>query len=49
MFLDDYFGAINTHDYEAHVALGSPRAQGITQAQFDAGYGFAMNTGGTLR
>jgi hypothetical protein len=48
-FLDDYFDAINTHDFEAYVALRSPQAQDITQAQFDAGYGSTTDTGETLR
>jgi hypothetical protein len=47
-FLDDYFGAINSHDYPAYVALRSPQAQGITQAQFDAGYGSTTDEDETL-
>jgi hypothetical protein len=47
-FLDEYFDAINTHDYQAYVALRSPQAQGISQAQFNAGYGSTADTGETL-
>jgi hypothetical protein len=48
-FLDQYFAAINTHDYQAYVALLSPQAQGMTQSQFDTGYGSSTDTGETLK
>ena len=47
-FLDQYFTAINTHDYQAYVALLSPQAQGITQSQFNAGYGSTTDMAETL-
>jgi hypothetical protein len=47
-FLDRYFAAINAHDYQAYVALLSPQAQGITQSQFDSGYGSTTDTDETL-
>jgi hypothetical protein len=47
-FLDQYFAAINAHDYQAYVALLSPQAQGITQSQFDSGYGSTTDTDETL-
>jgi hypothetical protein len=38
-FLDSYFTAINTHDYQAYSALlTSAQAQGLTQATFNRGY-----------
>jgi len=48
-FLNEYFSAINTHDYPAYVALLSPQAQGVTQAQFDTGYGSTTDMDETLR
>jgi hypothetical protein len=48
-FLDDYFGAINNHDYQAYVALRSPQAAGISPAQFVTGYGSTTDTGETLQ
>jgi hypothetical protein len=48
-FLDEYFTAINTHNYQAYEALLSPQAQGVTQAQFDTGYGSTTDSSETLR
>jgi hypothetical protein len=47
-FLDEYFDAINNRDYQAYVALRSPQAQGLTQAQFDAGYASTTDNDETL-
>jgi hypothetical protein len=46
--LDQYFTAINAHDYQAYVALLSPREHGITRSQFDGGYGTTADTDETL-
>lgn len=48
-FLDQYFNSINTHDYQAYMALRSPQAQDITQSQFDTGYGSTSDGSETLR
>jgi hypothetical protein len=48
MFLDRYFTVINAHDYQAYVALLSPQEHGITQSQFDGGYGTTADTDETL-
>jgi hypothetical protein len=47
-FLDEYFDAINNRDYQAYVALRSPQAQGLTQAQFDVGYASTTDNDETL-
>ena len=48
-FLDHYFTAINNHDYQAYISLLSPRAQqGLTAAQFDAGYRSTADSAETL-
>jgi hypothetical protein len=48
-FVGRYFAAINTHDYQAYVALLSPQVPGMTQSQFDTGYGSSTDTGETLK
>jgi hypothetical protein len=48
-FLDEYFDAINGHDYQAYAGLRSPQAASLSQSQFDAGYGSTTDTGETLR
>jgi hypothetical protein len=48
-FLDEYFDAINGHDYQAYVVLRSPQAASLSQGQFDAGYASTTDTGETLQ
>jgi hypothetical protein len=44
-FLNQYFTAINNHDYQAYTSLLSPQAeQGLTQEQFDNGYGSTVDS-----
>lgn len=48
-FLDQYFAAINSHDYQSYVALLSPNLQqDMTAQQFDSGYRSTSDTGETL-
>jgi hypothetical protein len=48
-FLDQYFTAINNHDYQSYISLLSPQdAQGLTQEQFDNGYGSTVDSAETL-
>jgi hypothetical protein len=48
-FLNQYFTAINDHDYQSYVSLLSPQeAQGLTQEQFDNGYGSTSDSAETL-
>jgi hypothetical protein len=47
--LDEYFDAINNHDYQAYIALRSPQAASIPQSQFYAGYGSTTDTDETLQ
>jgi hypothetical protein len=48
-FLDSYFTAINTHDYQAYDALLSPQLQQeITQPAFDSGYQGTSDSAETL-
>ena len=48
-FLGQYFAAINDHDYQSYISLLSPQVQqGITQAQFDKGYGSTVDSNETL-
>jgi hypothetical protein len=48
-FLDEYFAAINTHNYQAYEALLSPQAPDLSQAQFATGYGSTADSDETLR
>jgi hypothetical protein len=47
-FLDQYFSAINAHDYQLYVALLGPQMQAPDQSQFDSGYGSTKDSGETL-
>lgn len=48
-FLNQYFTAINNHDYQAYTSLLSPQAeQGLTQEQFDNGYDSTVDSAETL-
>jgi hypothetical protein len=48
-FVDQYFTAINDHDYQAYISLLSSQAgQGLTQEQFDNGYGSTADSAETL-
>lgn len=48
-FLDQYFSAINAHDYQSYVSLLSPQMQqGQTQEQFDHGYRSTADSAETL-
>ncbi|HZR48617.1 MAG TPA: hypothetical protein VFB06_03780 [Streptosporangiaceae bacterium] len=48
-FLNQYFGAINSHDYQSYRALLSPPLQeGLTQAQFASGYRTTADSAETL-
>jgi hypothetical protein len=49
VFLWRYFDAINRRDYAAYTALLGPQEQGMTPAQFDAGYGSTVDSRETLR
>lgn len=49
-FLDQYFTAINRHDYAAYIALESPQERGgLTPGQFQNGYGSTADSGETLQ
>lgn len=38
-YLDQYFTAINKHDYQGYMALRGPQmSQGLTESEFDTGY-----------
>ncbi len=48
-FLDRYFAAINSHDYQAYAALLDPQLrQDLTTSQFERGYQSTADTGETL-
>jgi hypothetical protein len=48
-FLNQYFTAINDHDYQSYISLLSPQdGQGLTQEQFDNGYGSTVDSAETL-
>jgi hypothetical protein len=48
--LDSYFGAINSHSYQAYIALLSPQqAQGLTAARFSSGFGSTKDSDETLQ
>lgn len=48
-FLDQYFAAINAHDYPSYLSLLSSKAQqGMTQAQFEKGYRSTADSDETL-
>lgn len=48
-FLNQYFGAINNHDYQSYRALLSPQLQeGLTEAQFASGYQTTADSTETL-
>ncbi|HEY0719247.1 MAG TPA: hypothetical protein VGD68_16665 [Streptosporangiaceae bacterium] len=48
-FLDGYFSAINSHDYQSYMSLLSPQEQEeFTEAQFDSGYGSTTDSAETL-
>jgi hypothetical protein len=49
-FLDEYFTAINSHDYQGYLALLSPQLQqGLTPEQFNSGYNSTVDSGETLQ
>ena len=48
-FLDSYFTAINTHDYQSYISLLSPALrQGLTAEQFSLGYKSVVDSAETL-
>lgn len=48
-FLNQYFTAINDHDYQSYISLlSSQDEQGLTQEQFDNGYGSTVDSAETL-
>jgi hypothetical protein len=48
-FLDQFFDAINTHDYQSYMSLlTAPEQQGLTQEQFDNGYDSTTDSAVTL-
>lgn len=47
-FLNQYFTAINNHDYQSYISLLSPQEQSLTQQQFDNGYGSTVDSAETL-
>jgi hypothetical protein len=48
-FLNQYFTAINNHDYHSYISLLSARdGRGLTQEQFDTGYGSTVDSAETL-
>lgn len=48
-FLNQYFTAINNHDYQSYISLlSSQDEQGLTQEQFDNGYGSTVDSAETL-
>jgi hypothetical protein len=49
-FLNQYFTAINNHDYQSYVSLlNSQSAQALTQERFDSGYASTVDSAETLR
>lgn len=49
-FLNEYFTAINNHDYQSYLSLhNSHSAQGLTQERFDNGYTSTVDSAETLR
>ena len=49
-FLDEYFTAINSHDYQGYLALLSPQLQqGLTAEHFNNGYNSTVDSGETLQ
>ena len=47
--LNDYFAAINAHDYQKYIALLTPQAsEDLTAVSFSAGYSSSPNSGETL-
>lgn len=48
-FLDKYFAAINSHNYQAYEALLGPQVPRMTSSQFDSGYGSTADSQETLR
>jgi hypothetical protein len=48
-FLWQYFDAINRHDYTAYSALLGPQMQGMSQGQFDSGYGSTTDSAAMLQ
>jgi hypothetical protein len=48
-FLNQYFTAINNHDYQSYISLlSSQDGQGLTQERFDSGYGSTVDSAETL-
>jgi hypothetical protein len=48
-FLNQYFTAINDHDYQSYISLlSSQDGQGLTQERFDNGYGSTQESAETL-
>ena len=47
-FLNSYFTAINTHDYQAYDSLLDQQLQPYPQSSFDAGYGSTTDSDETL-
>jgi hypothetical protein len=48
-FLDEYFTAINTHDYESYLSLQTTQTQQeLTVEQFDNGYGSTVDSAEVL-
>ena len=49
-FLNQYFTAINNHDYQSYVSLlNSQSAANLTEGQFDNGYSSTVDSAETLR
>jgi hypothetical protein len=47
--LDDYFTAINNHNYSSYISLLTPaKQQDLTAQQFDSGYATTVDSGETL-
>lgn len=47
-FLDQYFDAINAHDYQSYNALLGSNVPAVSQAEFEKGYGTTADSGETL-
>jgi hypothetical protein len=47
-FLDQYFDAINKHDYQAYISLLGPGVPKPTPSDFEKGYGTTTDSGETL-
>jgi hypothetical protein len=47
-FLNQYFTAINDHDYQSYISLLSPQVQSPTEQQFDNGYSSTVDSAETL-